>query len=438
MDDWSAAQNEPKPKRQRVMKKPAASLPRAMPSIAIMAITASWPSVLSVGSAFAGLGTSFFACRHDALRGFPLEHIWWAENNPQCQMFLRTNLPPMGEFNSVEDEAFLSAPPVDIFDFGFPCQPFSVNHEDKPGINDPRGILVFYCLLYIKRRLPRIVVMENVDGLLTLHPEVLIEIITVLKSFREPNGEAAYFVSYKVLNTCTHAGLPQNRPRLYIIAIRKFGRYINFKWPGRVDMAPITQMLNHTHQRLRSYEQFPMPSSGTTACRNIQNAIAKVSKIAEKEGRDPMSYTPILDAGSSRLNLNMSMSTTQPDEPIGTAPDLVPAPAPEPATEPKAEASGEADAGSAVKPPEPHPSVRTRCRVWIHPVVAFARGGLCSDCHHPHDDGNGAPHCACDCALHPGSLEDYFEHLEAGWYRCSCRLCGPPSPPWPKMAPRWL
>ena len=55
-------------------------------------------------------------------------------------------------------------------------------------------------------------------------------------------GSGRYFVSWRVLN-CVGVGLPQSRPRLYIVGLRrgaiKASAGAGFAWPKKKDLAPL-------------------------------------------------------------------------------------------------------------------------------------------------------------------------------------------------------
>ena len=57
-------------------------------------------------------------------------------------------------------------PKCDILTAGFPCQPFS-NAGNRKGIHDSRGMLYKECLRIIKHLMPKVIVFENVKGLLS-------------------------------------------------------------------------------------------------------------------------------------------------------------------------------------------------------------------------------------------------------------------------------
>ena len=57
-------------------------------------------------------------------------------------------------------------PDGDILTAGFPCQPFS-NAGNRKGVHDSRGMLYKECLRIIQKKMPKVIVFENVKGLLS-------------------------------------------------------------------------------------------------------------------------------------------------------------------------------------------------------------------------------------------------------------------------------
>ncbi|WP_231918028.1 MULTISPECIES: DNA cytosine methyltransferase [unclassified Spiroplasma] len=100
----------------------------------------------------------------------------------------------------------------DIIVGGFPCQGFSVS-----GIrswNDPRNILYKSMLELVKKINPKIVIMENVLGILSMrNADGELVINEIIKMYQE-NG---YEIDYKVLNSADY-GVPQLRKRVIFIA----------------------------------------------------------------------------------------------------------------------------------------------------------------------------------------------------------------------------
>jgi DNA (cytosine-5)-methyltransferase 1 len=95
---------------------------------------------------------------------------------------------------------------------GFPCQPFS-NAGLKLGFDDTRGTLFFDIAQIITKRKPEMILLENVKGFL-IHDRGRTH--TVVTSVLEGLG---YHVHSRVLNA-SDFGVPQNRERIYIVAIR--------------------------------------------------------------------------------------------------------------------------------------------------------------------------------------------------------------------------
>jgi DNA (cytosine-5)-methyltransferase 1 len=101
---------------------------------------------------------------------------------------------------------------IDIMAGGFPCQAFSYA-GNKLGLADTRGTLFFEFLRLIKQVNPRLVLGENVKGLLTHDGGRTLKVmVTELESL-------GYKVAYKVLRS-QFLDVPQKRERLVILALR--------------------------------------------------------------------------------------------------------------------------------------------------------------------------------------------------------------------------
>ena len=169
--------------------------------------------------AFAGMSGDHYACQ--SLAGYSFVTSFYAERDATALKFLSANL-HADAFTDVCDPSFLAdAPGVDFVCGGFPCQTFSKNGQ-RAGLSDPRGVLVLYLLLYVRRWLPRMLLLENVKNLWYGHAHVLLEIVSILKSLFGPNAnDKAYFVIFRILNTMEYGGIPHQRERVYIVAIKR-------------------------------------------------------------------------------------------------------------------------------------------------------------------------------------------------------------------------
>jgi DNA (cytosine-5)-methyltransferase 1 len=115
---------------------------------------------------------------------------------------------PVGDITKINETDIL---PHDFLFAGFPCQAFSIAGK-RDGFNDTRGTLFFDVARIMAHHKPKIAILENVKGLLNHDNGKTFKVI--LETLKNLN----YFIQYKVLNTATHANIPQNRERVYIVA----------------------------------------------------------------------------------------------------------------------------------------------------------------------------------------------------------------------------
>lgn len=100
-------------------------------------------------------------------------------------------------------------PDFDLLCGGFPCQAFSIAGK-RAGFEDTRGTLIYDVFRIIKEKHPKLVLLENVKGLLSHdNGRTFKTIITSL-------AELGYAVEWQVLNA-KNFGVPQNRERVFII-----------------------------------------------------------------------------------------------------------------------------------------------------------------------------------------------------------------------------
>jgi DNA (cytosine-5)-methyltransferase 1 len=166
---------------------------------------------------FAGIGGF-----HTAMQSFGAECVFSSEwdKHAQTTYFENYGMMPAGDITQIEAEEI---PSHDILCAGFPCQPFSISGK-RMGFEDTRGTLFFDVARIAKHHKPKILFMENVRNFAT-HDNG-----NTLKTVQETLNEIGYDFWYKVLNA-SHFGLPQNRERVYMIAIRKDMNVKDFNFP---------------------------------------------------------------------------------------------------------------------------------------------------------------------------------------------------------------
>jgi len=102
---------------------------------------------------------------------------------------------------------------TDVLMGGVPCQSFSQAGKRK-GIKDERGKLMLHFIKMVDEINPKIFLVENVKGLLSVDKGKTFKFI--IDEFNKINR---YKISYKVLNSNDYS-VPQNRLRLIIIGVR--------------------------------------------------------------------------------------------------------------------------------------------------------------------------------------------------------------------------
>ncbi len=118
-------------------------------------------------------------------------------------------------------------PDFDILTGGFPCQPFS-QAGHKKGFNETRGTLFFDVARIIDEKRPAAFFIENVRGLLNHDGGKTFKVIR--KTIEEDLGYSFY---YKIIKA-SDFGVPQHRPRLYMVGFKD--KSIDFKFPDPVPL----------------------------------------------------------------------------------------------------------------------------------------------------------------------------------------------------------
>lgn len=156
---------------------------------------------------FAGIGGF-----HYALSNAGGECVWASEWDSKAAYTYEDNhkLKPEGDITKIQAER---VPEHDLLAAGFPCQAFSISGKQE-GFKDPRGTLFFDIIRIVKHHNPKVVFLENVRNFAS-HDEG-----ETLKTVQQTLEEAGYNFYGKLLNA-SDFGVPQNRQRYIMIAIRK-------------------------------------------------------------------------------------------------------------------------------------------------------------------------------------------------------------------------
>ena len=138
---------------------------------------------------------------------------------------------PFGDITKESVKKFIPNK-FDVLCAGFPCQAFSVAGYRK-GFSDTRGTLFFDVQQIVETHRPKVVFLENVKNLISHDKgktfKVIIEIL---------EDKLGYKVYSKVLNSMTHANVPQNRERIFIVAFdpKQVLNCNEFKFPDEIEL----------------------------------------------------------------------------------------------------------------------------------------------------------------------------------------------------------
>lgn len=165
---------------------------------------------------------------------------------------------PKNDLTSEEFKQKVVDTKYDVLLAGFPCQTFSRAGLQKGFRDTTKGTIFFDIADIISRTHPRAVFLENVENLVSHDKgETLKRIVNTLEDelgYRiigvtlDEDGEYEYTRDSFVRNS-RYFGLPQNRPRVYIMAFNKntYGNAIKLlkaQLPDHRDRAPIAEDLN--------------------------------------------------------------------------------------------------------------------------------------------------------------------------------------------------
>lgn len=116
---------------------------------------------------------------------------------------------PKGDVREIDEN---DVPDHDLLVAGFPCQAFSVAGK-RLGFEDTRGTLFFEMARIAKAKKPKVILAENVKGLVSHDKGRTLNVII------QTLCDIGYTVDFNVLNS-KYFGVPQNRERVFIVAVR--------------------------------------------------------------------------------------------------------------------------------------------------------------------------------------------------------------------------
>jgi DNA (cytosine-5)-methyltransferase 1 len=156
---------------------------------------------------------------------------------------------PFGDITKESNKNYIPQE-FDILCAGFPCQAFSIAGNRK-GFADTRGTLFFDVEQIINKHKPKVVFLENVKNLVSHDKGKTFK--TIIEILEKKLG---YKVYSSILNSMTHANIPQNRERIFIVAFdpKQVPSFEKFKFPEKIELTnTIHNILEKGKQEDRYY-----------------------------------------------------------------------------------------------------------------------------------------------------------------------------------------
>jgi len=173
---------------------------------------------LRAASLFSGIGGFDIGLER---AGF--EITFQCEKDKFCNSILRKHWPSVPLHENIKELRSTIIPPSDVWAGGFPCQDVSLARMgQRAGLGGKRSGLFYEFARLVGEARPRVVLLENVTGLLSSHRGR--DFATVIRTL----ADFGYSVGWRVLNS-KNFGVPQSRQRVYVV-----GCHRDISGPGQI------------------------------------------------------------------------------------------------------------------------------------------------------------------------------------------------------------
>lgn len=163
------------------------------------------------------------------------ELAWVAENNPGASRILTHHFPSVSNHGDITAIDYSEVEPVDILTAGFPCQDVSLAGGRRGLKEGTRTGLWFEVVRAIRELCPPMIILENVDGLLSGKADSQVEPcsqclgdgrndLVLLRALGCVLGDLAilrYDARWRCVRACD-VGAPHRRKRVFILATSNF------------------------------------------------------------------------------------------------------------------------------------------------------------------------------------------------------------------------
>ena len=246
---------------------------------------------ITMASACTGWGSDVLAAE---MLKLPAQHAFGVEKDPVVREIALAMHEYTAFYNDVFDKHFFKEKSTDFFFCGFPCPPFS-GQGTGLGTLHKDGMVIAPIIKWIMEKKPRTFLLENVRGLVDRHCATFCEIVDILAGIKNRGSQPTYDVSWRILNTRLHGGLPQNRERVFVAGVRRDCQVCPMKWPSEIPMTPLELLIDGGSKPEGSL-QWPgrLPSGDGCKARTLW----MLNKIWESGG-DPLKETWVLNVDNA-------------------------------------------------------------------------------------------------------------------------------------------
>lgn len=219
---------------------------------------------------------------------------------------------PAGDITKID---VVDIPDHDLLVGGFPCQAFSVAGHRK-GFEDTRGTLFFEIARIASGKQPRLMLLENVKGLLS-HDEG--RTFDVMCSVLNDIG---YAIDFAVLNS-KYFGVPQNRERVFIVCLRD-AEHEDWEIPGGDVVAKTKRRMQELGIRTFNFE-WPTNDTVTRRLRDVletnvdekyylsEDKTAKlIEQMGSRDSSNPIIHGSLNHYGNDQMNRVYSVEGVSP------------------------------------------------------------------------------------------------------------------------------